>query len=173
MESLTPVKSDQLIIEAYTAYQDRIVRFINSKIDNAELAKDLSQDTFLRLLEYKAMICQNTVLAMLYMIANNLVIDYLRRHYKKQEITSYLYDCSERISNTTENEIIVKDVLRCERCAISQLPEQRRTIYMMSRFQDLSKKDIAETFKISLRTVDNHLYLGRKEVREYVRKFIS
>lgn len=173
MENSTLQSSDLLISEAYVAFQDRILRFINSRVGNMELAKDLSQDTFLRLLGMKVMIRQETILAMLYMIASNLVIDYLRRNYTKQEINSYIYDCSVKYSNETEEQIIATDLARYEMHAIHQLPTQRKIIYTMSRFQGLSTKEIAGKLGVSFRTVDNHLYIGRKEVREYVEKLIS
>ena len=42
----------------------------------------------------------------------------------------------------------------------------------MNRFQGLSKNEISVRLNVSVRTVDNHLYLGRKEVRDYVSKCI-
>jgi RNA polymerase sigma-70 factor (ECF subfamily) len=42
----------------------------------------------------------------------------------------------------------------------------------MSRFQDKSAEDIAEELKLSRRTVENHLFISRKEVREFIRRCI-
>lgn len=81
--------SDQLITDAYTTYHSSIIYFIQSRVGDAELAKDLSQDVFLRLMTYQSMICETTIKSMIYTIARNLIYDYLRRYYKKAEVTSY------------------------------------------------------------------------------------
>ena len=77
--------SDQIIIDAYNAYQSSLINYISVRVGDKELAKDLSQDVFLRLVSYKSMIRKDTVRSMIYTIAYNLIIDYLRRYYKKQD----------------------------------------------------------------------------------------
>ena len=71
--------SDQIIIDAYNAYQSSLINYISVRVGDKELAKDLSQDVFLRLVSYKSMIRKDTVRSMIYTIAYNLIIDYLRR----------------------------------------------------------------------------------------------
>lgn len=78
--------SDQIIIDAYNAYQSSLINYISVRVGDKELAKDLSQDVFLRLVSYKSMIRKDTVRSMIYTIAYNLIIDYLRRYYKKRNL---------------------------------------------------------------------------------------
>ena len=42
----------------------------------------------------------------------------------------------------------------------------------MNRFQGKSSEDIAEELNLSRRTVENHLFISRKEVREFIRQCI-
>ena len=63
--------SDQIIIDAYNAYQSSLINYISVRVGDKELAKDLSQDVFLRLVSYKSMIRKDTVRSMIYM--KNLV----------------------------------------------------------------------------------------------------
>jgi len=162
----------QLIADSYTSHHRSVYLYIYYRINNKEEAEDLSQDVFLRLMDYKQMLRPDTVKFFIYTIARNLVNDYLRRHYKKQEITSYMYDHVTAYSNETESLIIAKDLLVCEKKRISQLPPQRRKIYIMSRFEDKSTSDISTELNLSRRTVENHLFISRKEVREYIQQCI-
>ena len=53
--------SDQIIIDAYNAYQSSLINYISVRVGDKEFAKDLSQDVFLRLVSYKSMIRKDTV----------------------------------------------------------------------------------------------------------------
>lgn len=83
--------SDQIIIDAYNAYQSSLINYISVRVGDKELAKDLSQDVFLRLVSYKSMIRKDTVRSMIYTIAYNLIIDYLRRYYKNKMVFLLIY----------------------------------------------------------------------------------
>ena len=103
----------------------------------------------------------------------NLVIDYLRRHYKMQEITSYFLDQIPTSTNDdVESQIIANDISTCEQNRIFRLPTQRRKIYAMSRFGHKSSADISACLGLSVRTVENHLFISRKEIREYIQQCI-
>ncbi len=168
----TPMTTTQLIAESYTDYHHSVYLYIYYKINSKEEAEDLSQDVFLRLMEYTQILRPATVKFFIYTISRNLVNDYLRRYYKKQEITSYMYDHTSASSNETESKIIADDLMAHERHRMSLLPQQRRTVYIMSRFDGKSTTEISAELNLSQRTVENHLFISRKEVREYMKQCI-
>ena len=155
--------SVQLIADSYTSYHRSVYLYICYRINNKEEAEDIAQDVFLR---------PDTVKFFIYTISRNLVNDYLRRHYKKQEITSYIYDHATTCTNETENQIVANDLLACEKRKLHTLPEQRRKIYIMNRFEDKSSSEISAKLNLSRRTVENHLFISRKEIREYMKQCI-
>lgn len=166
------MKSTQLVADSYRSHHRSLYLYIYYKVGNKEEAEDLAQDVFLRLMDYKQMICEDTVKHFIFAIARNLVYDYLRHYYRKQEVTSYLYDHAVTSTNRTESEVIADDLEACEKHKLRQLPPQRRTIYAMSRFQDKSVSDISTELNLSHRTVENHLRIGRREIREYISQCI-
>lgn len=171
MKNMT-MKSNQLIEESYVNLHHSVYLYIYYKIDNKEEAEDLAQDVFVRLMEYGQMLCPDTVKSFIFTIARNLVYDYLRRYYKKQEVSSYIYESTATCSNETESRVVANDLASHEMCKLSVLPPQRRTIYAMRRFEDKSIADISTELNLSPRTVENHLRMGRKEMREYIRQCI-
>ena len=166
------MKSVQLISDSYKNYHRSVYLYILYKIRKDEDAKDLSQDVFLRLMDYKQMLRPETIKHFIFSICRNLVIDYLRRHYKMQEITSYFLDQIPTSINDVESQIIANDISTCEQERVLRLPMQRRKIYVMSRFRHKSSAYISACLGLSVRTVENHLFVSRKEIREYIQQCI-
>jgi RNA polymerase sigma factor (sigma-70 family) len=164
--------SNQSISDVYKQYAHSIFFYIYYKVKDEELARDLMQDTFLRLLSCREEICFYTVKHLLYIIARNLVNDYLRRYYRTQEITTYLYENAELEICETESFLYTRELAVCELDAVSRLPMQRRKVYELTRFEKENVAEIAKKMNISRRTVENHLRMGRMEVRDYIRKCI-
>ena len=79
---------DDIITRSYEEYYQVILAYITYRITHRYEAEDLTQDVFVRLLDYKQMLRPDTVKYFLFTIAHNIVIDYIRRYYKKQEIDS-------------------------------------------------------------------------------------
>lgn len=52
------------------------------------------------------------------------------------------------------------------------LSDQRRKIYTMNRFEEKSISEISTELNISPRTVENHLFVSRKVVRDFIRQCI-
>ena len=51
---------------------------------------------------------------------------------------------------------------------ISKMPIQRRTVFVMSRNQGMTNKQIAEALQISVKTVERHMTLALAELRENI-----
>jgi RNA polymerase sigma-70 factor (ECF subfamily) len=165
-------KSD-LISEAFTMYKDVLEGYINRRIKDKDKSKDILQDVFLKLLEYKDMLCADSLKSFIFTIAQNKIVDYLRREQKKSAIQSYLFDIQEsNIYLHIEKEISEKEILTKEEKIIEAMPRQRSLVYKMSRFEEKSLDEIAFTMNLSKRTIESHLFLARREIRESIRRII-
>ena len=166
------VTSPCLITSSYKEHYNSVCSYINYRINNWETAKDLSQDVFLRLIDYKQMLRPDTVKYFLFTIARNIVTDYLRRYYKKQEVNNYIYDMIPSFTNETEEKIIADDLCKTEQRILAVFPVQRRTVYALSRYEEKDTEEIANMLNLSQRTVDYHLFLGRRDMRRYMKNCI-
>ena len=153
--------TNQLLTETYTSLCPIIIHYINRKINDYESARDMAQDVFLRLMEYKQMLRKETVRSMAFFIAHNLVVDYLRRYYRKQEMSAYFYEYGMNVTDDTESGVIANDLSAQENLKLLQLSPQRRTA-----------PEISEELCLSRRTIENHLLASRKKIREYIKSCI-
>ena len=164
--------SNQSISDACKQYAHCIFLYIYYKVEDEELSHDLVQDTFLRLITYRGEICLHTVKHLLYIIARNLVNDYLRRYYKTQEVINEVYENTRMEACEIESILYAKEICVRELEVVSRLPVRRRKIYELVRFEGEDTTEIAAKLSLSVRTVENHLFISRKEVRNYMKQCI-
>jgi len=154
---------DDIITRSYEEYYQVILTYITYRITHRYEAEDLTQDVFVRLLDYKQMLRPDTVKYFLFTIARNIVIDYIRRYYKKQEIDSYIYDTMSTFTNETEEKIIGDDLVTMERTRLAAMPEQRRLIYTLNRFENKTSPEIANELNLSKRCLYASSYFREQE----------
>lgn len=64
------------------------------------------------------------------------------------------------------NAIYLEELQLLLRLSLEQLPDKRRQIFEMSRFEHLSNNEIAEKMNLSVRTVEQHIYLVLKDLKK-------
>lgn len=159
---------NRLISDCYMATHNKIERFISQRVNDACDAENLTQDVYLKLLEYDKELTADTITSLVYTIARNIVNDYLRHAYRTGAVKEYLRENSLLYSTDIEAEVSARDIAVMERSRVERLPRQRRIIYVMSRYFEKSIADISTRLSLSTRTVENHLRMGRRDVREYL-----
>lgn len=83
------------------------------------------------------MLRPDTVKYFLFTIVRNLVSDYLRHFYKKQEVAAYLEEnYQSQRAGDADACVIVRDLQKQELMRVNCLPCQRRKIYIMNRFEE-------------------------------------
>lgn len=168
MESITIINSN-LIEYSYKEYRKPLYIYLCKAVGNE--AEDMVQDVFLKLIEYNDMLRHDTVKYLIFTIAKNLIVDYHRRRSIIKEFNSYYsYIYEECNVEDTSTKAVVNEILRIERNKVSNLPHKRRKVYELVRYEEKDMLEISFEMNLSIRTIENHLFLGRKYVRECLSK---
>ena len=141
-------------------YQKRVYGFIFSKVKDAELADDVFQDTFvkviknLRLGKYKD---EDRFLSWVMRIAHNIIMDHFRKinrlpkHESKHEDLDVLDRLIEQ-SSSIEDLMIETQIHADLSILIDELPQTQKEVLRMRLFQEMSFKDIGEQTGVSINT---------------------
>ena len=135
-----------------------------------DIAKDLAQDVFLKVWENrKRMVSVDSLDAFIFTMTRNAAFDYFRKAYRRDKsledmLDGYLLnqlDASSDIETITHNRLSLSDV----RKSLESLPQQRRDIFLLSRFMGVENSDIARMLNISRKTVENQISLANQDLR--------
>ena len=145
----------------YFRYYESLLKFIYHRLHSEESAKDIVQDVFTRLWDNRQSLDENkSIKAYLYRIANNLVIDNLRKKSSKEtSVEELTHQYNDPADNSFELRAMVKT-------AINNLPENLRLVFILNRYEGLKYKEIAEICHISVKTVEKRMSQALQMLRE-------
>lgn len=144
--------------EVYYLYYGKIFHFCVSYLKDEDFASDVVQETFIKLWETRASLKSHTRLeALIFTITKNALISLFRKKSTEEKYLKYLGSC--QISNNEGTEEMVNyELLQKEyEKLIPQLPPKRQKVFLLSRKEGLSNKEIAAQLGISEKTVENQL----------------
>ena len=77
-----------------------------------------------------------------------------------------VYELDVQTSSTADSELINSELKDKIYSAIAQMPDKRRTVFEFCYLQEMSYKQVAEILEMSVKTVENHMGLALKYLRE-------
>ena len=157
-------------------YQKRVYGFIFSKVKDADLADDVFQDTFvkviknLRLGKYKD---HGRFLSWVMRIAHNIIMDHFRKinrlpKYDSKHDDLVLMDRLIEKSNSIEDLMIETQIHADLSILIDELPKTQKEVLRMRLFQEMSFKDIGEQTGVSINTALGRMRYALLNLRKLI-----
>ena len=150
----------------YEKYSGKLYAFGLKYLKSTAEAEELVQSVFLKLWEnYKILKKELSFKSYLFTIAYNDICKLFRkRNYRQKFIDDSLYENSQ-FSSEIEEGIDYHSVLEQVEQIVNKLPEKQKTIFLKSRKEGKSTKEIAEEVGLSPGTVDNYISESLKFIR--------
>jgi RNA polymerase sigma-70 factor (family 1) len=151
----------KLIFDEYYDYIRNYLYYLGSDM---EIAEDLAQDVFMKLWENKDKVNDITVKPLLFKIAKNL---YINSYKRKNLDLKFINTKTDSIENESPQYVLeVKEFDQRLQKAISNLPDQCRTFFLLNRIDDLKYQEIAKNFGISVKAVEKQISKAMKLLRD-------
>ena len=162
--------------EIYKAYSPKIRRYLNSHF-SIEDSEDLLQEIFIKI--YKSLSSfrgDSSLNTWIYKIATNAVIDKIKSNtHKFNKLHIELNPTNQHYNNTHfattfEKQIEKKEMNDCIRQFIDQLTDKNRTVFVLSQYENLNNKEIAEILDISIDSVKIRLHRAKESLKTTLSK---
>lgn len=183
------VLSDAILVTQYIAgnemalshliyrHKSKIYGFIYSKVHDKDLANDIFQDTFIKVIhtlktnKYNE---EGKFLPWVIRISHNLIIDSYRKNDRMQmlrdkeefSIFDLMVDNTPNIEAFLVNNQIEQDIIGL----ISALPEDQREVIKLRIYEDLSFKEIADITGVSINTALGRMRYALFNLRKIIGK---
>ncbi|MCF8321041.1 MAG: sigma-70 family RNA polymerase sigma factor [Flavobacterium sp.] len=181
--------SDALLVKNYIAgdenslsilinrHQSKIYGFIYSKLSDRDIADDIFQDTFIKVIKTLKSNSYNEegkFLPWVMRISHNLIIDHYRKNkkmpmFRETEDFSIFSIMSDNVPNI-ESQLITSQVESDLRKLIEELPEDQKEVLVMRMYQDLSFKEISELTGVSINTALGRMRYAIMNLRKVIDK---
>jgi len=166
--SITKSVCDSLIFKKiYDTYADNLFGFILYKCGDKDLAKDLVQESFIRLWNNCSKVIYEKAKSYLFTVGNNLFLDDYA--HKKVVLEHQKLGGKTITEETPEFVLEEQEFLKKLNDAIANLPEKQREVFLMNRIDKKRYKDIAEALDISVKAVEKRMTLALKALRTQIK----
>lgn len=153
--------------ELYLKYNKRVFGFCYGLLRSRDEAEGIVQEVFIKIWENKANLRPDLSFSWyLFTIARNSVINLINHRKYEKEFIRYSEIYRKGYENETEEQIFYSDALDQLENAINRLPPKRKEVFLLSRREGMSYQRIADTLKLSVKTVEVHISQALKQIRE-------
>jgi len=142
-------------------------------VKDQAIAEDLAQDTFFKFWNKRNDLkIETSVKAYLRRMAINEAFYYLRKNkkFQKEEVSVLEFVAS---TNNVEEQILHQELSDKIMVAINLLPPRCQEVFKLSRFEDLTYKEIAARLDISIKTVENQMGKALKVLKASLKQYLS
>lgn len=164
-------KGDMAAFDAiYNSYCHKLHQFVIRYVKQEEDAEGIVQEVFIKIWEARTKInVYESFESFLFTIAYNTTISLLRKRVSETKSREYLKSLQQiDTADQVIEEIHFKELDQKVQSLLKQLTPRQKEIYLLSREEGLTHKEIAKKLNISENTVKNHLVTTLKYLKSHI-----
>ncbi|MBI9064147.1 MAG: RNA polymerase sigma-70 factor [Marinilabiliaceae bacterium] len=156
----------------FNYYYPRLYNFSKSFLKMEDGIDDILQEVFVKIWQKRKSITTTvTFNSYIFTIARNLLLNELRRRLNSENIKETVQSLSTAEEYSSSQQIEFQELKEKVDYVIDKHPERRKEIFILSRTEGLSHKEIAEKLGIKTKTVEYHISLVIKDLKEEFKGF--
>ncbi|MDN5203557.1 RNA polymerase sigma factor [Fulvivirgaceae bacterium BMA10] len=156
----------------YSRYSKKLFGFFYRLTHRADVSEDLVQNVFYRILKYRHTYRgEGQFKTWIYHLARNVHVDQFKKNkrYHFSENHEFLEDKMEQLPATDE-EVMKRQETALLESALNRLPEEKKEILILSRYQELKYEEIGRILNCSEGAVKVRIHRAIKDLKKMYQK---
>ena len=150
--------SESAFTTLYERYWRKVYNFARLYLSSVEDSQEVVQEVFIKLWEIRATIREDENLnGLLFIITRNNIFNHSRRKINEEFYQQTVAAAMEESYTEMEEKIDADNLREYLIRLIDQLPSRRREIFILSREEGLTYKEIAQRLNLSEKTVEHQI----------------
>ena len=167
--STKSICEERVYTAVFKEYSLSLFNYLYYKCGDESQAKDLMQDAFLKLWQNCKSVPFATARGFVFITANNALMNVFKHNKVKLKFNNTV-DNTE-VDNQSPAFLLEEQEFKTRlEDAISALPEKQRVVFLMSRIDKKTYKEIGELLSISAKAVEKRMYLALDTLRQVSKK---
>ena len=157
-------------------YYPKLIQFALFYVNSVPQAEDVVADVLTKMLvDRERVFVLENIEAYIYTSVKNKALSSIKKNHRTVLNSPDFEEIKPKIKTEVDPyELLVEKELRaCVNLIIKKLPPKRKMVYQLIREQNFSYRQVAGLMEISERTVEVHLKLAVKALREGVEKYLD
>lgn len=165
---------EQFMEYIFRTYYAPLCKTVYNITRDSDAAEDIVQDVFMKVWRRKSQLdFSKSIKSYLFRSSVNTALNYLEKNRRHASVEETEAGPMRMGINTTEDAIGFQEVNHRIQQALEALPPKCRTVFSLSRYDELSYAEIAEQLDISVKAVEKHMGKALKHMRAYLQSFIN
>lgn len=166
----------EVVNAAFRQHNKMLLRWLTQKFGDSELARDIAQSTYLRVLRYAQHNVIDNPQALIFKTAANLAANEFRARKLRRAV--HLDAAGPRDLNAIEQiasfspspeaATITKQEIAASLAALNGLPDRARRAFVLSRFENKTYGEIAKDLSVSESSVEKYIIAALKVLRKVI-----
>ena len=155
--------------ELFENYHHKIFNFCKSILGLHSQAEEITQEVFIAVWHNRQKLDENgSFSSYIFAITRNQINNYISKTLYQQRFIEYITNQGEKSQIFTENQVLFNELKSILNKIIEKLPPKRKRIFLLSREEGLTYRQISEKLNISENTVDTQMRKALEFIKESI-----
>ncbi|GAB3932600.1 RNA polymerase sigma-70 factor [Larkinella terrae] len=163
----------QAFEQLYRTYWRRLFDSAYKRLQSREETEEIVQELFAQLwARRESLVITSSLESYLFTALRNQIFSHLRTQFVQRNHLNYVTNRPPEPSNPVEDQLYYEELAAAYRNSLEQLPEKYRTVYQLSRHQNLTYREISTLLNLPIDTVEKQMSKALQLLRIYLKDYV-